>query len=96
MNFSMIKAGKTNLFLSDVFVEAFVNTTGIPISLYKTDGSVGAAMGAAIGVGAFVNEEEAFQEMPALKVIVPEKEKMAAYQQAYQKWNQLLSHQLNS
>jgi xylulokinase len=27
---TMIRAGKTNLFLSDLFTETFVNATGVP------------------------------------------------------------------
>ena len=57
---SIIRAGKTNLFLSNVFLEAFVNVTNTPVELYNCDGSVGAALGAGIGATIFVNEKEAF------------------------------------
>ena len=40
-----IRAGKANLFLSPLFLEAFVNATGVPVELYQNDGSVGAALG---------------------------------------------------
>ena len=39
MNPSVIRAGKANLFLSDLFTETFVNATGVPVELYKNDGS---------------------------------------------------------
>lgn len=53
MNPTVIRAGKANLFLSDVFAETFVNITGVPVELYQNDGSVGAALGAGIGAGIF-------------------------------------------
>jgi xylulokinase len=55
-----IRAGKANLFLSEVFTDVFVQITGVPLDLYQNDGSVGSAMGAGIGVKAFASEEEAF------------------------------------
>ena len=45
----VIRAGKANLFLSEVFTDAFVNTLNVPVELYECDGSVGAALGAGIG-----------------------------------------------
>ena len=53
MNPTVIRAGKANLFLSELFTQTFVNVTGIPVELYKNDGSVGAALGAGIGAGIF-------------------------------------------
>ena len=53
MSPSVIRAGKANMFLSPVFMEAFVNATGVPVELYNSDGSVGAALGAGIGAGYF-------------------------------------------
>jgi xylulokinase len=55
MNPNRIRAGKANLFLSDLFTETFVNVTGVPVELYKNDGSVGAALGAGIGAGIFAS-----------------------------------------
>ena len=49
----IIRAGKANMFLSDVFIEAFVNATNVPVELYENDGSVGAALGAGIGAKIF-------------------------------------------
>ena len=40
----VIRAGKANMFLSDVFTDAFVNITNVPVELYENDGSVGAAL----------------------------------------------------
>src|SRR5882757_6315575 len=44
----IIRAGKANMFLSDVFAESFVNAINVPVELYNCDGSVGAATGAGI------------------------------------------------
>ncbi|OYX91386.1 MAG: hypothetical protein B7Y76_14240 [Sphingobacteriia bacterium 35-40-5] len=48
---TVIRAGKANLFLSDVFASAFVNATKAPVELYACDGSIGAAIGAGLGGG---------------------------------------------
>ncbi|MEI2709073.1 MAG: FGGY family carbohydrate kinase [Chitinophagaceae bacterium] len=65
MHPKVIRAGKANMFLSDVFIESFVNSTGVPVELYNCDGSVGAALGAGIGVGIFKTEAEAFNNAKA-------------------------------
>ena len=62
MSPSVIRAGKANLFMSDLFTEIFVNATGVPVELYKNDGSAGAALGAGIGAGIFKSPAEAFQQ----------------------------------
>ncbi|MCH5598215.1 FGGY-family carbohydrate kinase [Niabella ginsengisoli] len=59
---AIIRAGKTNMFLSNVFCEAFVNATNVPIELYDCDGSVGAALGAGIGAGYFKKPSDAFEK----------------------------------
>src|SRR5690606_14675511 len=43
---TIIRAGWSNLFLSDVFAQIFVDATGVPIELHQNDGSVGATIGA--------------------------------------------------
>ena len=43
-----------------VFTESFVNVTGVPVELYQTDGSVGAALGAGVGAHIFSAPQEAF------------------------------------
>jgi xylulokinase len=93
MNPKVIRAGKANLFLSDLFVEAFVNTTNVPVELYNCDGSVGAAIGAGIGVGVFKNAKEAFRQMQPLAIIKPTKKK--EYDKVYKEWRVLLEKQLN-
>ena len=49
----IIRAGKSNLFLSDVFTQSFVNATNVEVEFYEGDGSYGAAIGAGIGAGLY-------------------------------------------
>jgi xylulokinase len=92
MNPSVIRAGRANLFLSDLFTEIFVNTTGVPVELYKNDGSVGAALGAGIGAGIFSSAAEAFSKMEKVKTIVP---KGRQYEAVYEDWKGLLDKKLS-
>ncbi len=90
---SIIKAGRANLFLSDVFTQTFVNTTDVPVELYDNDGSYGAAIGAGIGIGLYQSAGEAFVNKKPLKVVEPDGTNMEEY---YQNWNHLLEKQLES
>jgi len=92
MNPTIIRAGKNNLFLSELFAQTFVNVTGVPVELYKNDGSVGAALGAGIGAGIFSSPEAAFEHMHPVQLIVPTNTE--AIQTVYQEWKSLLNKQL--
>ena len=89
---SVIRAGKANLFLSDVFISAFVNATNVPVELYEVDGSVGAAKGAGIGAKIFASEKEAFANAKPLNLIEPTVH--AAYDAEYEVWKELLEKQI--
>ena len=89
---TVIRAGKANLFLSDVFAEAFVNTTNVPVELYDCDGSVGAAIGAGLGSGMYANEKEAFVNMKRLQLIEPSNVKQ--HDALYQEWKSLLQQRI--
>ncbi|WP_017260112.1 xylulokinase [Pedobacter arcticus] len=91
MQASVIKAGKANLFLSDVFTQSFVNITGVPVELYDNDGSHGAAIGAGIGAGIFASADDAFANNKALKLIEPQTNNL---EEAYQEWENLLADKL--
>jgi len=93
MSPSIIRAGKTNMFLSPVFAEAFVNATGVPVELYESDGSVGAAIGAGIGVKAFSNQQEAFSKMTRLQLIEPTI--ADKYNTLYEEWKVVLQQRLD-
>jgi xylulokinase len=91
MNPTVIRAGMANLFLSELFTEAFVNATGVPVELYKNDGSIGAALGAGIGSGIYKGPKEAFSNMEVLKLVEPSGK---GYEPIYQEWKALLNRQL--
>ncbi|MCX2494245.1 FGGY family carbohydrate kinase [Pedobacter sp. PF22-3] len=88
----VIRAGRANLFLSDVFAQTFVDVTGIPVELYENDGSVGAALGAGIGASIFNSAEEAFSNHEVIKTLIPQHS--AVYEPIYQDWKKILEKQL--
>ncbi|RNL54529.1 xylulokinase [Pedobacter jejuensis] len=91
---NVIRAGKANLFLSNVFAQTFVDVTGVRLELYENDGSVGAAIGAGIGAGIFKTVEEAFSKHTVLSQIEPEN--VLDYEKIYQDWKKLLIRELNN
>jgi xylulokinase len=93
MDPQVIRAGKTNMFLSPVFREAFVDATGVPVELYEADGSIGAALGAGIGAGFFKDPSEAFSRREVLDTVVPAN--AALYDELYQRWKEQLTLALN-
>jgi xylulokinase len=90
----IIRAGNANMFLSPVFREAFVNTTGTPVELYNTDGSQGAARGAGIGKGTYTDPEEAFGGLKLISRTDPDPQMTGEYREAYKKWLLHLNQQL--
>ncbi|MEP6583178.1 MAG: FGGY family carbohydrate kinase [Ginsengibacter sp.] len=94
LNPSIIRAGKSNLFLSDIFLQSFVNTTGVAVELYRNDGSVGAALGAGIGAGIFKTSKEAFKKFTPIKKIEPDNSVL--YDSLYLEWKKLLNSHLKS
>ncbi|MDQ2751475.1 MAG: FGGY family carbohydrate kinase [Bacteroidota bacterium] len=88
----VIRAGKANLFLSEVFTQAFVNATGVPVEFHDCDGSVGAALGAGIGVGYFANPSDAFANRKVLNTIEPTQASL--YNELYENWKHCLEKQL--
>ena len=91
INPTVIRAGKANMFLSDVFAEAFVNATGVPVELHESDGSIGAALGAGVGVGYFADSSEAFSRRSILGLVEPGN--TAAYDGFYEQWKDQLLRQ---
>lgn len=89
----VIRAGKANMFLSDVFTESFVNATGVPVELYNCDGSAGAATGAGIGAGIYASAKEAFKTFKPVKLIEPTKQNL--YNELYSRWKQGLGDNTN-
>lgn len=88
MNVNKIHAGHANMFLSPIFRETLAGVSGAVIELYDTDGSVGAAKGAGIGVGIYKDNTEAFATLEKLAVIEPAH--TAEYTEAYETWKSRL------
>ncbi len=86
----VIRAGKANMFLSPIFRDTLAGISGATIELYNTDGSVGAARGAAVGSGYYKSFAEAFGSLKKLETIEPDASKKAQYEDAYGSWKELL------
>ena len=91
---STVKAGNANMFLSPLFAEAFATVTGATVELYNTDGSQGAARGAGIGASIYKSPEDAFAGLKPVRTIEPDKKSASSFQQAYQRWEDVLRKQL--
>ena len=89
---AVIKAGYSNLFLSEVFQRDFVGATGVPVELYDHDGSVGAALGAGLGTGYFKTAAEAFSGLKEIRTVAPEA--TGHYNELYEEWKEILNVKL--
>jgi xylulokinase len=90
---TVIRAAKTNLFLSDVFTQSFVNANNVAIEFYEGDGSFGAAVGAGIGAGVYANAETALQQRKPVGIVKPTGTQV--YNKLYDQWKGLLQDQLD-
>lgn len=90
---SIIRAGESNLFLSDVFTRSFVNATNVAIEFYEGDGSFGAAIGAGIGAGIY-NASDPFSNRKAIVLIEPDKQHI--FNDLYENWKALLNEKIKS
>jgi xylulokinase len=89
MEVKRIHAGCANMFLSPLFRQTLANVTGATINLYDTDGSVGAAKGAGIGVGIYKDNAEAFATLEHISATTPGNNTQA-YIDAYSLWKERL------
>ncbi len=89
----VIRAGKANMFLSDVFSQTLVNVTQTPVELYDTDGAKGAALGGGFGARLFSSLSETMEGLTLLKTIEPETDD--AVMEAYNTWNNALMRNLH-
>ena len=92
---SVIRAGKANMFLSPIFTETLVNTTGVPVEMYDTNGAKGAALASGVGIGVFTNLKEAMQNLTKIDTIYPSESNKDAYIAAYEAWKLKLGQILN-
>ncbi|WP_295118153.1 FGGY family carbohydrate kinase [uncultured Chitinophaga sp.] len=81
-----VRAGKANMFLSPLFRQAFANTANVTIELYNTDGALGAARAAGVGIGYYKEMKDAFNGMECLATIEPDATLSKAYGDVYGHW----------
>lgn len=86
MKFSVIRAGDSNLFQSNVFKEAFVNTCNVDLEIYNTDGAQGAARGSGIGAGIYSNQSDAFRGLKVIDKLHPETGLVNKFEEVYRTW----------
>lgn len=96
LDIDTIRVGRGNMFLSNVFREAFTNTTGLSVELYDSSGALGAAIGAGIGVDAFDDRDEAFRGLTKTETLHPDPELQEAYGHAYEQWHEVLNRELDT
>ncbi|MBN1796091.1 MAG: carbohydrate kinase [Sedimentisphaerales bacterium] len=89
-----IRAGKANMFQSSIFARTLATIAGADIELYNTDGSQGAARGAGLGAGIYKDFSEAFAGLEKVDEISPDSDNQQQYEDAYEKWHQVLKKQL--
>lgn len=94
MDISRIHAGHANMFLSDIFRDTLASVSGATIALYETDGAVGAAKGAGIGLGIYADHNEAFASLKKIDEIHPATDP-APYIEAYQRWKRILEKEIS-
>jgi len=90
----VIRAGASNMFLSPIFRQTLANITSVTIELYDTDGSIGAARGAGIGLGYYATSQEAFARLKKVKTIRPNDTEKEATNITYDKWLATLNNMI--
>ncbi len=91
---TVVRAGHANMFLSPLFREAFCNTLEVELELFDTDGAQGAARAAGVGLGYYMNFDEAFVGLKKISTNSPN-EHRHLYQEAYSNWETALKKHSN-
>jgi xylulokinase len=91
---SVVRAGRANMFLSDVFTHAFTSVNDLSVEFYEGDGSYGAAMGAGIGAGIYTDAEAAFSKRKAIATAEPQQAEL--YNGLYEQWKEMLLEKINA
>jgi xylulokinase len=86
LEIKVIRAGKSNMFLSRIFSQTLSNITGASIELYNTDGAQGAARGAAYGAGFYKSFSETFGSLLKVDEINPNKNDQEICSNSYNNW----------
>lgn len=95
LNPAVIRAGRANLFLSPLFRRTLATVCDSTIELLDTDGSLGAARGAALGAGYYKTPEEAFSTLAVVGREEPDPAWKPALDEAYSRWKNNLESILN-
>lgn len=95
VNPELIRACAANMFLSDVFVEAFVQLTQTPLELFDTSGSEGAARGAAKGSGYGKEDNQLTMPSTPIKRIEPDTHNNQ-WEEIYQHWYHQIKEKIQS
>lgn len=94
VNPSVVRAGKANLFQSDVFTQSFANVNNVAVEFYEGDGSFGAAIGAGIGTGIFTDAAAASKNRKPVAIVEPGD--YNRYDELYEQWKEILKNQLDT
>lgn len=92
----LIRAGRANMFLSPLFRKTLATLCDASIELFDTDGSLGAARGAALGAGLYSSVEQTFASLERLELVEPVAEWKPALEEAYQAWKKKLESSINT
>lgn len=87
-----VRAGRANMFLSPLFAQVFADVTQCEVRLYDTDGAVGAARGAGIGLGVWREPADAFHALSEVGRHTPRDP--GAYDGLYKQWRAALQDNL--
>lgn len=93
MKIDTIHAGNANMFLSPIFRDTLASVSDATILLVDTDGAVGAAKGAGIGLGYYKDNTEAFASLKTIMEIHPAADR-TPYLEAYVRWKTTLENAL--
>ena len=87
-----VRAGQANMFLSPLFAQMFADATQCEVRLFDTDGAVGAARGAGIGLGVFKEPRDAFAALQEITRYEPGDS--SPYDLIYKRWREALRDNL--
>lgn len=94
LNTRSLRVGNDNLFRSATFSKTIASLTNSEISVLETTGAIGAARGAAYGLGHFNSLKEAMSGDNVVRSFNPEKKE--PYQKAYDNWKNILTDKLKA
>ena len=88
LSLKRIRAGYSNMFLSDLFSQTFANCSHCPVELYNTDGALGAARGAGYGVHLYLQMKDCFAGMEIIRKVEPDKNNSHIVRGLYEHWKE--------